>query len=482
MKNLSSLSKANAASTASIVSLVISSILTFVLYEFNILLIAFTVLNITLALLIYKYVYGVRMSIRKSYKVLHDTIKGDFESRETNIVEQGTLGDLSWTIDNFMDQFEVFMREVNTSIDYASKNKYFRRINATGLNKSFQKTAAKINKAIDAMEEEYRAQQKKNFASELGKTGKPLVESFTIIQEQLADGVEQLNETSKAADITAQASNKSIDEAQDVITKLSTLTEHINHNHSAVVSLQNRTMEIGQVIELIKDIAEQTNLLSLNAAIEAARAGEHGRGFAVVADEVRKLAERTQKATSEIGISIQTLQQETNIISKSAESMSNVADESTQMIESFKSVLDGFNEDSNHMKTNAQSLENSLMIILLKIDQILFKSDIFSKTIGCKGTAGITPYRESRLGVWYEGIAKDKFSFTQSYKSIGLSHSDMYNSAIKAVERAQNGYNEKNNTTLISEFTDMEEASVKLFDLLDQMQNEYNQKVDIRDE
>ncbi|MDP2821911.1 MAG: methyl-accepting chemotaxis protein, partial [Sulfuritalea sp.] len=47
---------------------------------------------------------------------------------------------------------------------------------------------------------------------------------------------------------------------------------------------------------------------ALNAAIEAARAGEQGRGFAVVADEVRKLAERTAKATGEIGGLIATMQ------------------------------------------------------------------------------------------------------------------------------------------------------------------------------
>ena len=470
MKNLSSLSKANIASISIIIALIFSAIITFLFYGFNIWITLLTLLNISLAVIVYRYVYGVRMSIRKSFSVLNDTIKGDFESRETNIIETGTLGDLSWVIDNFMDQFEVFMREVNTSIDYASKNRYFRRINATGLNKSFQKTAAKINKAIDAMEVEYKAQQKKNFVSELGKTGKPLVESFTIIQDQLSTGVAQLNETAKDAQTTAEASNKSIDEAEIIIENLADLTQHISHNNDAVVSLQSRTNEIGQVIELIKDIAEQTNLLSPNAAIEAARAGEHGRGFAVVADEVRKLAERTQKATSEIDISIQTLQQETNTISQSAESMSSVAAESTQKIESFKKILDGFNDDANNMKTNAEYLEDSLMIILVKIDQILFKSDAFSRTISSKGTNGVIPYNDSRLGQWYQNRAKERFGETKAYRDIDICHSSMHNCALNASNISKDGYNPKNNNLLIKEFTDMEEYSNKLFDALDAVQ------------
>lgn len=106
----------------------------------------------------------------------------------------------------------------------------------------------------------------------------------------------------------AQEGGKVVDET---IHGMEAISEAVIAGAASVTELGRRGEQIGEIIEVINDIADQTNLLALNAAIEAARAGEHGRGFAVVADEVRKLADRTTKATDEIGESIKAIQSET---------------------------------------------------------------------------------------------------------------------------------------------------------------------------
>ncbi|MBJ6751510.1 methyl-accepting chemotaxis protein [Geomonas anaerohicana] len=97
------------------------------------------------------------------------------------------------------------------------------------------------------------------------------------------------------------------------------IADLVRQSATTVAGLGQRSDQIGEIIGTIEEIADQTNLLALNAAIEAARAGEQGRGFAVVADEVRALAERTTKATKEIGAMIGAIQVETKAAVRSME-------------------------------------------------------------------------------------------------------------------------------------------------------------------
>ena len=118
---------------------------------------------------------------------------------------------------------------------------------------------------------------------------------------------------------TTESANAGAKVVNETITGMSVIADQVRQTSKTVEALGSRSDQIGQIVGTIEDIADQTNLLALNAAIEAARAGEQGRGFAVVADEVRALAERTTKATREIGEMIKAIQSETREAVKAME-------------------------------------------------------------------------------------------------------------------------------------------------------------------
>lgn len=161
--------------------------------------------------------------------------------------------------------------------------------------------------------------------------------------EKMKNNIHSVSDKAKETFISSEKSQQSVvvgdEQVNQQAKELAAFLDGIREASLVVGELNESSVRIKEMVDLIHNISSQTNLLALNASIEAARAGEAGRGFAVVAEEIRKLAEETSVSAGNISRVVTDINEKTGNVTQSMEQLVEQTKTQEKSMESLKSEL-----------------------------------------------------------------------------------------------------------------------------------------------
>ncbi|SFL74998.1 methyl-accepting chemotaxis protein [Paenibacillus sp. 1_12] len=243
------------------------------------------------------YILSIYISrpVRLVSKAIELVAAGNLSIQVPNIKNRDEIGDLVHSLQAMIQNFGNIIHSIQDAVAQVADS-------SLQLNVGSQEAAQAANQVSSAMQESaVRAENQMRGSEETSKA----MGDISIGIQRIAETTGRVSELAVQTTHQAEQGNDNI---QRVIGQMNSINKSVEQSADELNRLNKRTVEIGEIITIIRDISNQTSLLSLNASIEAARAGEYGKGFAVVANEVKKLAEQSNQSATRIAELIQIIQ------------------------------------------------------------------------------------------------------------------------------------------------------------------------------
>ncbi|WP_238557995.1 methyl-accepting chemotaxis protein [Paenibacillus shenyangensis] len=283
--------------------------------------------------------------VRKIRQLSDQMAQGDY-SNELTSDRQDEFGQMS-------DGFQRVLQSTSSVISQLRQESNTVQETAGHLSDGMSQAAREAQQNVEQMEKVKHGAEVQMVAASESTTA---MEEMAIGIQRVAESVQQVSEATQGIDHKTRQGNAKLAELNQ---QIHTAKSALDQAGEVVNSLDERSIQIGGIIDIIQEISGQTKLLALNASIEAARAGEHGKGFAVVASEISKLAENVSSSAGQITTQVSAMQTETRAALQGMQEGSMQVNEGLHVLEEIETRFIAISRDIERVADEVQEVSSA---------------------------------------------------------------------------------------------------------------------------